>query len=609
MCGIVGAYGWADRDGLSEMLDCIAHRGPDGVGTAIGDDVMLGARRLSIIDLARGDQPMSNEDGTVTVVFNGEIYNHEELREDLRDRGHKFVSRCDTEVLVHLWEEYGRKMVPKLSGMFAFSIWDQNESSVFLARDRLGIKPLYYAKMDHGLVWGSEVQPLLEAGVDRTVDERTVRQFFTFKYTPWSQTLLSDVQKLEPGTWLSMDEDGIERGRYWTLQAETVSGGVESITSTVRNRLEQSVEDRLMADVPVGAFLSGGLDSSAIVGLAAERVEDLNTYSIAFEQSRHDERSEASFVANYFGTNHHEIEVDLTSMDMFETVVEHFGEPLANATALPSYLMAETASDDVKVALSGTGADELFAGYHHLNSLPKQRRRYGGFPRFVYRIASATGNRTLTPQRVRNYASAFAALESDEKAYLHGWPGNPRTLSRLLDTDVTHKEVERRLGEAFDDIDGTDTFDTYSSFDITQYLQNDLLYKTDQTTMAASIEGRVPFLDHELVEFSYGIPEKYKVDGSYKPILRRAVDDVLPERTRKRTKKHFSVPINSWFQRDDLAAINQWLTEEKLKPVPYISVREVFDTWTEHQQQQANHASELWRTINYVSWYHTIVQK
>ena len=609
MCGIIGTYGWADEDILSQMLDCIAHRGPDGVGTAIGDDVMLGARRLSIVDLTRGDQPMSNEDGTVTVVFNGEIYNHDELREDLRERGHKFASRCDTEVLVHLWEEYGREMVQRLSGMFAFSIWDRNENSVFLARDRLGIKPLYYATTNDGLVWGSEVQPLLEAGVDRTIDERAVHQFFTFKYTPWSQTLLSDVKKLEPGTWLSIDEDGIERGRYWTLQSETVSGGVESIISTVRSLLEQSVKDRMMADVPVGAFLSGGLDSSAIVGLATDHIDDLNTYSIAFKQSQHDERSEASFVADYFETTHHEIEVDLASMDMFETVIERFGEPLANATALPSYLMAETASNDVKVALSGTGADELFAGYHHLNTLPKQRNRYNSSPPLLYLFASRIGDSNLIPESLQNYATAFAALESDEKAYLNGWPGDAGTICRLLETDITHEEIKNRLAEAFSTTDASDTLGKYTSFDITQYLQNDLLYKTDQTTMAASIEGRVPFLDHKLVEFSYAIPKKYKLNGNYKPILRKAVSDVLPQRTKQRSKKHFSVPIKSWLQRDDLPAINRWLIEDKLKLTPFINDRDVIDIWSEHQKQQEDHTSELWRVINYVAWYHTIVCK
>ncbi|WP_254279265.1 asparagine synthase (glutamine-hydrolyzing) [Haloarcula marina] len=602
MCGIVGAFGWADERVLSAMLDCIVHRGPDGEGTALGSDVMLGARRLSIVDIDGGDQPMTNEDGSVVVVFNGEIYNHERLREDLQASGHRFESDCDTEVLVHMWEEYGREMPEHLSGMFAFAVWDREENRVFLARDRLGIKPLFYSVAEDRVLWASEVKPLLKAGVDRTVDQRAVREFFSYKYTPSSQTLLSAVRKVEPGTWLDVSSDGVERGRYWQLEPQTVTGSRSAVTTEIRTLLEESIEKRLMADVPVGAFLSGGLDSSAIVGLLSERVDELDTYSIGFSHGSHDESSEAAFVADHFGTAHHEITVDLTSMETFTEAVEYFGEPLADTTVLPTYLLSDSAREDVKVALSGAGADELFAGYYHLDTLPRRRRRFGRFPRRVYRTLGSLA-RGLPESRAEQYLAAFASLESDERAYLHAWPGDDRTIDRLLQTETEYRDVERRLATTLDRIAADDTFQRYSEFDVEQYVQNDLLYKLDHTTMANSVEGRVPYLDHELVTYALGIPERYKVDGSYKPMLRRAVSDVLPERTMERSKKHFSVPVSEWFQRRDLPAIERWLNEAKLEQTPYVDPEVVFDCWRAHRDGRANYESTLWRTLNYVAWY------
>ena len=607
MCGIGGVFGWTDDETLDEMLDSIIHRGPDQEGRHIDPQsgVMMGARRLSIVGLESGSQPIYNESESVSVVFNGEIYNYPSLRSKLERNGHTFATDCDTEVLVHLWEEYGTDMPRYLNGMFAFSLWDENDETLFLARDRLGIKPLYYAATDGGLVWGSEISTVLAAGIDRTLSEEGVYRYFSLRYSPWPGTLFENICKLPPATSLEVSENKQTKRQYWSLPNTETTASRSSIVSQIRDHLKESVQRRLMADVPIGAFLSGGLDSSIIVGLLSEFTDTpVRTYSIGFDQPAYDESSEAEFVADHFGTKHTELTVDLSQRDLFANLVATYGEPLADPAVLPTMLLAERASDDLRVILTGEGADELFAGYRHQQMLPRHRSRFGKFPQFVYSWLSVVGDVTPTGQKYFEYASS---LDSDKEVILDWILGYGTAAGEFIDTDLDPRRsgLQQMVDESVDE-ETRGTLARLSRYLITHELPDDLLYKVDHATMSSSLEARVPFLDHEFVSFAHSIPSKYKLESGYKPLLNEAFTDLVPQRVRRREKHGFNLPVAKWF-RDDYAAINQWLTEEHLSKAPYIDSDEVFKYWDAHRRNKADHRDILWRSLNYVAWYQTFV--
>lgn len=604
MCGIAGMFGRVGEELLDEMLSCLTHRGPDESGTHVDrdHDLAMGMRRLSIVDLAGGTQPIYNEDGDVTVVFNGEIYNHEALRTELAAAGHTFRTGSDTEVLVHLWEEHGERTPEFLNGMFAFSIWDAEAETLFIARDRLGIKPLYYANTDESFVWASEVRPLLRAGVDRTLDESAVYNYFSLRYSPGRRTLFSAIDKLEPGASLTVTADGVEKRRYWKLTNTPVSDGFEAAARQVRSLLEQSVRRRLMADVPLGAFLSGGLDSSAIVGLASEmHDEELNTFSVGFEGATYDESDEAKFVADHFGTDHHELRVDLSSMDAFSSLVRHYGEPLADPAALPTMLLSEYASEEVKVVLTGEGADELFAGYDRHRLIPRHRETVGKLPTAGLRMASSLEQHVPFGERHLRY---LGSLGTDSDAVL----GSARRFSdelpeTYLQTALTPETsgLTTLVEDAVASAREGDTQQAICAFDIGLWLPDNLLYKVDRASMAHSLEARVPFLDHELVEYAYSVPSEYKTRG-YKSLLTEAVSDIVPNRTLERDKHGFDVPVAEWF-RERHPAIERWMAEERLEQTPYLDAETVVNVYETHSGGHADHAMTLWKVLNYVAWY------
>jgi len=608
MCGIVGVQGWTDQSVLEAMLSTITHRGPDGAGEffAPDADLMMGARRLAIVDVGGGDQPISNEAGDVTVVFNGEIYNYPALRQRLEDAGHRFETDCDTEVLVHLWEEYGERLTDHLNGMFAFSLWDETEGTLFLARDHLGIKPLFYARTDEAFVWGSEMAALLAAGIDRSVDEAAVYNYFSLNYSLQSDTLFEQVEKLQPGTSLTVTEEGCSKRRFWQLDHSPRNTTMDTAAETLREKLQQSVSRRMMADVPVGAFLSGGLDSSAIVGLMTEEtdVDRLKTFSIGFEDDDHDESESARAVSDHFGTDHHEIQVDLSSMDVFGDVIQHYGEPLADPAALPTLLLSQRARDEVKVVLSGEGADELLGGYQHYRAFRRHRSKFERMPTAVHTAAQHASTVSPIGQKHLDY---LGALDNDETAFLRWARGFGLPPEEYLDTDATPESTGLldRIGGSFETT--TDRTAGISTFDLQYYLPDDLLYKVDHMSMAASLEARVPFLDPELVSFVYNTPSNLKVSqNEYKPLLKRAVGDIVPDRVLQRDKHGLSVPVSSWFEQDH-EAIAGWLTEENLKRAPYISAESVFDTWQHHRTGREEYGMTLWKALNYVAWHETFV--
>lgn len=608
MCGIAGGYGVTDSAILDDMLSCIFHRGPDEGGTFIDRDkeVMLGARRLSIVGLDTGSQPVSNEDGSVRVVFNGEIYNYEQLKQDLQSKGHRFETAADTEVLVHLWEEYGRQMPEHLNGMFAFAIWDSDSEAVFLARDRLGIKPLYYAMDGDRVWWGSEIPTILATGIDRSLDEQAVYNYFYLRYSPAPDTLFDSIKKVPPGTSLYIDEEGVSKQQYWTLTPTTSSSSFEQTAARVRESLEQAVERRLMADVPLGAFLSGGLDSSAVVGIMSEKMsEPVRTFSVGFQADSFDESSEAAMVADHFGTDHHEYTVDLDTMDIFGDIVRTLGEPLADPALLPTTLLSKRARDEVKVVLTGEGADELFGGYWYYTMVPKHRSMFGWAPKPVYTAADTIQRVTPTG---RKYFDYFSSLGSDQDALMGVARKYRLQPEAYVDSDVGPQNsgltgiVDNSIERANDT-----TQDKLTSYDLQYQLPDNLLYKVDQATMSASLEARVPFLDHTLVEDVYGLPQKMKTGNGKKALLKHAVEDLLPERTLSRDKQGFVVPIDQWF-RNDSDAISQWLTEDALTAAPFVEADDVYNLWNAHRHGRRSHEHALWKILNYIVWHEQFVR-
>lgn len=603
MCGIAGFVDAPDDRRLGRMLSALTHRGPDDEGRYVDRDggVSMGARRLSIVDLEGGAQPISNENGTVTVAFNGEIYNHAALRRDLRAEGHRFETGCDTEVLVHLWEEHGTDMPTHLDGMFAFSIWDADRETLFLCRDRLGVKPLFVHEGDERVVWASELAAILAAGVETSVDPSSVYRFFSFRFTPQPDTLVDSVRKLPPGHSLEVSDGETIRRRYWTLDRTPTDASFDELATRVRDLLERSVRRRLMGDVPVGAFLSGGLDSSAVVGLMTRELDDVRTFSVGFDDDGVDESAEARHVAETFGTNHTETRVDLSSMATFGDVVRRFGEPLADPATLPTLLLAERASEDLKVVLTGEGADELFGGYDRYRRVARDQPAVGRIPSTLLRTAGAVGDHAGDYAKYFRYLASLRDLdtaviesarwyERDPAAYLRGVPDDD--LADVRAAMAGRAEPLQRM----------------EAFDVTYRLPDQLLYKIDHTTMAASLEARVPYLDHALVELAAGVGKRHKLDaGGYKPLLRAAVEDVVPDRVLRRSKHGFTVPVGRWF-REGHDGIEGWLTEKKVAATPYLSVDDVFSMLTAHRRGDADHPMKLWKSMNYVAWYHVHIR-
>ncbi len=559
MCGIAGFY-LPNREGdpalLRAMCDPIIHRGPDDEGYHLGGGCGIGMRRLSIIDLRTGHQPISNEDDSVWVVFNGEIYNYGELRRDLIAKGHAFKTNSDTETLVHLYEEEGTQGIGKLRGMFAYSIWDRRRRSLLLVRDRFGKKPLYYSVQPEGLFFGSELKCLRAAGVPMELDTEALKLYFQFSYIPdpWSAYL--GIHKLPAGYWLRYDAQGrVETGRYWRLPepAERAEAGLseESASEQLRALFDEAVRIRMMADVPLGAFLSGGIDSSSVVAsMALQSSEPVKTFSIGFEEPGFNELPAAALVARQYRTEHHEIIVRPNSIELVEKLVRHFDEPFGDSSAIPTYLVSQFAAQHVKVALTGDGGDELFAGYPSFG-LVNRLRKVDLLPQTVRRVIaglaehlpySAYGKNFLRmisrPTALDRYFELnFAPYFLREHLLTPQWmlPGDGAYLRGQLARYLPGCECDILTQALY--------------FEATANLTGDMLVKVDRMSMANSLEVRCPLLDHKLAEFAARIPHAWKLAGSRgKRILLKAVGNRLPAELLRLPKKGFGVPLAAWFR-------------------------------------------------------------
>lgn len=623
MCGIAGFVGREDlgshsdsAEVLGRMCRIIRHRGPDDQGMIVKGDVALGMRRLSIIDLSGGHQPMSGEGGFATVVFNGEIYNYRELRKDLQSRGHVFQTDSDTETIVHAYEEFGEDCVNHLRGMFAFAIWDAPQRSLFLARDRVGKKPLYYTLTPRGtLVFGSEIKALLEhPGVQRAVNVDALDAYFSLGYVPDPLSIFRGIKKLPPASHLRFSAGEVSVKPYWDFRFEaTERKGEEEYLDELRALLDESVRLRLVSDVPLGAFLSGGIDSSAVVALMARNMDQpVKTFSIGFHEDSYSELKYARVTANKYGTDHHEFFVTPQICDVVDKLAWHFDEPFADPSAIPTYMVSKLAREHVTVVLSGDGGDELFGGYTRYVE-ERRRRFFLALPQSLRKEVMQRLSRNL-PHGAwgRNYLNNVS-LDSVDR-YLDSVSIFTGLNKRSLYTEDFAARLNNHDGVAamFQDyaarVGTNEPLDTLLYIDSKSYLPGDILTKVDRMSMAVSLEARAPLLDHKLIEFVTRIPASLKMRGSEtKYLLKRAMAELVPAEILNRKKQGFGMPIQEWINQQLRDRIRETLTENRTRQRGIIDHRYVARLLDEHERGRRDHSTSLWALMMLELWYRTFV--
>ncbi|HEX8064964.1 MAG TPA: asparagine synthase (glutamine-hydrolyzing) [Thermoleophilaceae bacterium] len=630
MCGICGILATGERFAVGEeqvvaMRDTLSHRGPDDAGALFlaEDRVALGHRRLSIVDLSpAGHNPMPNEDESVWISFNGEIYNHLALREELERKGHVYRSQTDTETILHLYEEEGPRCVERLQGMFGIAIWDRRRRELFLARDRLGIKPLYWAAPPGGFVFGSEIKALLaHPAVTAELDEEAFLHYLTFVSTPPPLTMFAGVRKLAPGERMTVRADGTRRSDvFWSpfdpRTAEEVGRMSEpEMRDRLLELLQASIRKRMMADVPFGVFLSGGVDSSTNVALMSQLVsEPVRTFSVGFEdQPRYNELEYARLVARRFGTDHHEVVIGADDLEGFvPEMVHHQDEPIADWVCVPLHFVSRLARDSGTIVVQiGEGADELFHGYQSYISHARFHRRwwepFQHVPRGLRRVAGAAAQAFA---RRTDRGSLYAQLLADSAAGRQPFWGGAIAWQGLLKDSVlgngrplpdSYEIVDRLWREAGD---GADLLQRMTYLELKQRLAELLLMRVDKMTMATSVEARVPFLDHELVEFAMALPPEMKVrDGGGKYLLKRAVEDLLPAAVVERPKQGFSAPVSEWFRGDLGARARRSIRESTLAERGLLDYDRVDEMWDRHRAGRGEWSFQLWNLYNVSAWH------
>jgi asparagine synthase (glutamine-hydrolysing) len=614
MCGVAGVVGLVERDrapAMRAMREAIVHRGPDSAGEYLDTHAALGVRRLRIIDLATGDQPQCDESRNVWTVFNGEIYNYRELRSELRASGHRFATESDTEVIVHLYEEHGHRFVERLDGMFAVALWDARERKLILARDRLGKKPLLYRIDDGELFFASEHQALLSGLSGRPVPDRgSIALYLRLGYVPAPSDAFAGVEKLGPAEILVWVDGAVSRERYWAVPEDLVEVGPQEAAAEVRRLFDQAVARRLMSDVPLGVFLSGGLDSSAVVASMAAQTARVSTFTIGFEEREYSELAHARRVAERFGTDHHELIVRPDILGILPTLVRHYGEPYADSSAIPTYYLARMARERVTVALGGDGGDELFGGYaryramamaEKLDRIPGPIRR--GAWSAVRGLIPDTGSERSAPARLRRFARGIAEPPASQYTQIAGIFAADRLIGAATPefrSDVAYAEEE--LGRRAGAIHG-DAVSRAQRLDLSLYLPDDLLVKVDIASMANSLEVRAPFLDRQLVEYAMRLPTRLKIRaGRGKWILRQAFADVLLPETVARGKQGFGLPIGAWLRTslrpllDDVILSPAALSRGYLTPA---AVRELVHA----HLRGVDHTHRLWSLVMLELWH------
>jgi asparagine synthase (glutamine-hydrolysing) len=634
MCGICGILATSDSfacddDVVAAMRDTMAHRGPDDSGAWTSPDgrVAFGHRRLSIVDLSpAGHCPMPNEDGTVWITYNGEVYNHAELRPELEAKGHVYRSHCDTETILHLYEEEGPRCVERLEGMFGFAIWDARRRELFLARDRLGIKPLYYAQPPGGFLFSSEIKALLEhPAISPDLDEEAFQHYLTFVCTPAPLTMFKGIRKLAPGERMVVRADGTIRlhETYWSpLSAramdEVAGMGEDELQERLIELLRGSIAKHMMSDVPFGVFLSGGVDSSTNVALMSELMDQpVRTFSVAFEDhERYNELDWARRVAKQFGTDHHEVVIDWDDAESFlPELIHHQDEPIADWVCVPLYYVAKLARDSGTIVVQvGEGADEIFHGYQkYVDYVRAHRRFWGPFSRIPRPVRMAAG-RAATSLSRRTNRGVIPAQQLAEAAAgrLPFWGGAIAWQGELKDQVLangharrdSYEVVDRLWQQAERDLPGADLLQKMTYLELRQRLSELLLMRVDKMTMATSVESRVPYLDHHLVEFALALPPRMKIrDEVGKWLLKRAVDGIIPSEIVHRKKQGFGAPVAEWFRAELGRRAQEQIRNSSLTERGLIDLDRVDRMWEAHRSGPVNWSFHLWNLYNVSAWH------
>ena len=614
MCGIAGFY-LPGRDAnaslVRAMCDPIIHRGPDDEGIYTGGGCGIGMRRLSIIDLATGHQPISNEDGTVWTVFNGEIYNYRELRDDLACRGHRLATQSDTEALVHLYEEYGIDGISRLHGMFAYAIWDSRKRQLLLVRDRFGKKPLYFTVTKEGIYFGSELKCLRAAQVPLDLDEQALKLYLQFNYVPEPHSIFRQVRKIAPGGWALYSGNGeLREGRYWTLPvpSEDAPEGLteKQAQEQIRDLFDDSVKARMISDVPLGAFLSGGIDSSAVVAsMALQSAEPVKTFSIGFEEAAFNELEHAAAVAKKYRTEHHTLMVRPDSVDLVGKLVRHFDEPFGDSSAIPTYLVSKFAAEHVKVVLTGDGGDEIFAGYDSFFEV-EELRKWDRLPQAARRTITWLADSLPYSAYGKNFLHGIGRSTPLERYFEFVYV--PFSLTRALFRPQWVMPLdEADLRRSFNGCllpNGADVLSQAFYFEATAKLTGDMLVKVDRMSMANSLEVRCPLLDHRLAELAATIPARWKMhNGEGKACFTESIRERLPETVWNRRKQGFSVPLSQWFRGPLRSFLRDHLTSPEFFNRDLVSPQFVQYLLDEHDSGRRDNKSWLWRLLMAELWF------
>jgi asparagine synthase (glutamine-hydrolysing) len=607
ICGIVSSRGRVDRARLAAMSATIVHRGPDSEGSFVKDGVGLAARRLAIIDLEGGDQPISNEDGTCTVVQNGEIYNHRELATTLERTGHHFRTRSDTEAIVHAYEEWELGFAERLRGMFAIAIWDARRKRLVLARDRFGIKPLYYRDAGGELSFASELDALPKGELDLDALEA----FLATNCVPTPLSIFREIRKLQPGHILTWQDGTVALERYARPGPLPVRADDEAdLVEECRARLRDSVRAHLVADVPVGVLLSGGVDSGALAALASEESsEPVRTFSIGFEESSFNELDGARAVSERYGTRHRELVLRPDAALLLPALADAFDEPFADSSALPTYLVSQLAAEDVKVALSGEGGDELFGGYYTYAAdlLAERFGRVAALTRPVVERLPSSTRRASFDYRAKRFvrAAQLPPLERHE-----GWKQIFSADARAELTGRRHPSDPLALERArFAETEGFDLLTRLQDVDLGGYLVDDLLVKTDRASMAWSLETRVPFLDTAVSNFAFSLPARWKVRGlEKKRLLRKAVEPLLPREVVQGRKRGFSIPAAAWLRGELEPFARETLSAGTLRRQGYLQPKAVAGVLDRHLSGREDLSRQLWGLLAFTLWYERHVE-
>lgn len=617
MCGIAGYYGKGNEDVLIQMTSKLKYRGPDDSGFFANKQIGLGHTRLSIIDLSpAGHQPMSNEKKNIWIVFNGEIYNFQKLREDLIQKGYKFKSSTDTEVIIYLYQEYGENVFSKLDGMFAIAIYDNRKEKMILARDRMGKKPLYWSLQNNTLIFGSELKALMahpEFKKELSLD--ALNKYLFYEYIPTPQTIFKNTHKLEPGTSLTFDGKSIDKRTFWDIKFASQNIKEAEAIACLDKEINDAVKKRLVSDAPLGIFLSGGIDSSTICYYAQKNSQKkIKTFSIGFSEKSFDESKYAREVAQFLGTEHHEEILDIKKcVDIIPEIFSTLDEPMADASIIPTYLLSKFAHQEIKVALGGDGGDELFMGYDTFIA-ERFAPLYEMTPKLTKKIISQMVNHL--PTSFSNISLDFKAKKfltgfSDKKEYRHHlWLGsfNRESRKELFSENVWQKLEDNNEFDIIDKYLGKSSTRDYKQqlilLYLRTYLMDDILVKTDRASMFNSLEVRTPLLDHRLVNFVNSLPSDYKIKGSdTKYILKQLMKDKLPKNILSRKKKGFGMPVADWLSQDLKPLVLDLLSEERIRKQGLFNHEYIKKLLNDHFTHKKDNRKQLWTLLVFQMWH------